>query len=64
MGDGDESTTPISMPLSSTKPAQKKKKKKKVPANYLAPTAASRAMKRDKSPLAGKTVNKQKNNEP
>ena len=59
MGDVDESTTPISMPLSSTKPAQKKKKKKRVPANYLAPTAASKAMKRDKSPLAGKTVNKQ-----
>ena len=37
---------------------QQGQKKKKVPANYLAPTAASRAMKRDKSPLAGKTVNK------
>ena len=60
MGDVDESTTPISMPLSTTMPTQKKKKKKRIPPSYLAPTAASKAMKRDKSPLAGKTLISQK----
>ena len=45
----DEGTAPISMPINTAKPA-KKKKKTKPKAHYLAPTAASKAMRRDKSP--------------
>ena len=49
---------PISMPQTTQGHSIKKKKKKKVAAHYLAPTAASKAMKRDKSPNSQKTVKK------
>ena len=57
MGTVDEGTTAITMPQIAARPIGKKKKKKKIAAHYLAPTAASKAMKRDKSPNANaKTV--------
>lgn len=58
MGTVDEGTTAITMPQIAARPiGGKKKKKKKIAAHYLAPTAASKAMKRDKSPNANaKTV--------
>lgn len=62
MGNVDEATTAITMPAITQRPAGKKKKKKKVAAHYLAPTAASKAMKRDKSPNAAKTVKRSPSN--
>ena len=43
------------MAMTATKPT-KKKKKVKPKAHYLAPTAASKAMRRDKSPVTSNTM--------
>ena len=52
MDDVDEETAPITMNATVTKPVAKKKKQSKPPPHYLTPTAASKAMRRDKSPRA------------
>ena len=56
MDDIDEDTTPITLNATVSKPTAKKKKQQKPPAHYLTPTAASKAMRRDKSPRAATGV--------